>query len=139
MNKYNITFDGYWRDINKNSLPSFGGIYFVYSCIYNKEPRTVTLKELLYIGKAINIHDRIANHERLDDFKKALKEDQELCYSCSSISPNDMDIVENALIFMQKPTLNDQLKDGFYHPDSEFSIEGKCALLKMQDFSITNK
>ena len=139
MEKYNVTFKGYRRDVNKAGLPSYGGVYFVYCCIYNEIPRTVTLNKLIYIGKAINIHDRINNHDRYDDFKNQLEQGEQLCYSYSSISPNDMDVVENALIFMQKPILNDDLKDSFNYPDSEFSIEGACALLKMTNFSITSK
>jgi len=139
MEKYNITFKGYWRDVNKDGLPSYGGVYLVYCCTYNKEQNTVTLNKLIYIGKAINIHDRIANHDRYEDFKRQLDVGQELCYSCSSVSSNDLDLVENALIFMQQPDLNDKLKEGFYYPDSRFSVDGDCVLLKMTEFSITTK
>ena len=139
MGKYNITFKGYRRDKNKDGLPMFGGVYLVYCCTYNKEPHTVTLHKLIYIGKAINIHDRIVNHDRYEDFKKQLGEGEELCYSYSSISPNDMDVVENALIFMQKPVLNETLKDSFNYPDSQFNIEGACTLLKHTNFTITTK
>ena len=137
MDKYNVTFKGYRRDVNKDGLPTYGGVYMVYCCKYNKEQRTVTLNKLIYIGKAINIHDRINNHDRYEDFKKQLAKEEQLCYSYSSVSPNDMDVVENALIFMQKPELNDNLKDSFNYGDSEFNIEGACALLKMKNFSIT--
>ncbi len=139
MEKYNVTFKGYRRDVNKGGLPSYGGVYMVYCCKYNEKQQTVTLNKLIYIGKAINIHDRINNHDRYDDFKQQLGEDEQLCYSYSSVSPNDMDVVENGLIYMQKPELNDNLKDSFNYGDSEFNIEGACALLKMNDFSITTK
>lgn len=139
MNTYNVTFKGYRRDVFKSGLPSYGGVYMVYCCVFNKDSDTVTLKKLIYIGKAINIHDRINNHDRYEDFKKQLEAGQQLCYSYSSVSPNDMDVVENALIFMQKPDLNDSLKDSFNYADSQFNIEGACALLKMKEFSITKK
>lgn len=139
MNTYNVTFKGYRRDLYKKGLPSYGGVYMVYCCVFNKDSDTVTLKKLIYIGKAINIHDRINNHERFEDFKKQLEKGQQLCYSYSSVSPNDMDVVENALIFMQKPELNENLKDSFNYTDSQFNIEGACALLKMKEFSITTK
>lgn len=137
MDKYNVTFKGYRRDVNKGGLPSYGGVYMVYCCKYNEEQQTVTLNKLIYIGKAINIHDRINNHDRYEDFKKQLSEGEQLCYSYSSVSPKDMDVVENALIYLQKPVLNDNLKDTFNYGDSEFNIEGACALLKMRNFSIT--
>lgn len=139
MNTYNVTFKGYRRDVNKGGLPSYGGIYMVYCCVFNKDSDTVTLKKLIYIGKAINIHDRINNHDRYEDFKKQLGKGEQLCYSYSSVSPNDMDVVENALIFMQKPDLNESLTDSFNYTDSQFNIEGACALLKMKEFSITTK
>lgn len=138
MDKYNVTFKGYRRDVNKDGLPSYGGIYMVYCCKYNENEQTVTLKWLIYIGKAINLHDRICNHNRYEDFNRQLQQGEQLCYSYASVSPNEVDVVENGLIFMQKPNLNDDLKDSFNYPDSEFSIEGACALLRMRNFTITN-
>lgn len=138
MAKYNVTFKGYRRDVNKTGLPTYGGIYLVYCCTYNEHSQTVSLRDLIYIGQAINIHDRICNHDRYADFRRQLKQGEQLCYSYASVSPNDMDVVENALIFMQKPALNEDLKNHFNYPNSEFSIEGACALLRMRNFSITN-
>ena len=138
MDKYNVTFKGYRRDVNKDGLPSYGGIYMVYCCKYNENEQTVTLKRLIYIGKAINLHDRICNHNRYEDFNRQLQQGEQLCYSYASVSPNEVNVVENGLIFMQKPNLNDDLKESFNYPDSEFSIEGACALLRMRDFTITN-
>lgn len=52
MKKINLDFDGYWREINKNSIPSKSGVYCVYSCVYNSSNKTVSLKKLLYIGES---------------------------------------------------------------------------------------
>lgn len=131
-----MTFKGYRRDVNKDGLPSYGGIYMVYCCTFNVIEQTVTLRELIYIGKAINIHDRVCNHNRYEDFKSQLHQGEQLCYSYASVSPNEVDAVENGLVFMQKPDLNDDLKDNYSFPDSEFSIEGACSLLKMRHFTI---
>lgn len=138
MDKYNVTFKGYRRDVNKSGLPSYAGIYMVYCCKFNENEQTVTLRKLIYIGKAINIHDRVCNHNRYEDFKRQLLQGEQLCYSYASVSPNEVDAVENGLIFMQKPELNDDLTDRYSYPDSEFSIEGACSLLKMKNFTITN-
>ncbi len=138
MDKYNVTFKGYRRDVNKSGLPSYGGIYMVYCCKFNDNEQTVTLRKLIYIGKAINIHDRVCNHNRYEDFKRQLLQGEQLCYSYASVSPNEVDAVENGLIFMQKPELNEDLTDRYNYPDSEFSIEGACSLLKMKNFTITN-
>ena len=64
MNIYTITFKGYRLDDKKDSLPSYGGIYFVYCCIYNDRDDTVSLKRLIYIGQNVNLHDRICGHDR---------------------------------------------------------------------------
>lgn len=138
MDKYNVTFKGYRRDVNKSGLPSYGGIYMVYCCKFNENEQTVTLRKLIYIGKAINIHDRVCNHNRYEDFKRQLLQGEQLCYSYASVSPNEVDAVENGLIFMQKPELNEDLTDRYNYPDSEFCIEGACSLLKMKNFTITN-
>ena len=137
MNTYNVTFKGYWLDENKDTLPTYGGVYLVYCCTYDKEKDRVALKRLIYIGQADNLHDRICTHDRYEDFKRQLHDRECLCYSYASVSPDDKDIIENALIYMQKPPLNDKLKDSFDHTDSQFSIEGRCALLHMKSFRIT--
>lgn len=140
MEKYNITFKGYRRDVNKRGLPSYGGIYMVYCCTFNEKDKTVTLRKLIYIGQAINIRDRICNHDKYNLFTEQLyDENEQLCYAYASVSQNDIDIVENGLIYMQKPDLNERMKDCFDYPDSEFHIDGSCALLKMKDFSITTE
>ena len=73
-----------------------------------------------------------------EDFMAELKGGETLCYSYASVAPKDMNIVENALIFMQKPKLNNDLKDSFNYPNSQFDFEGRCALLKETHFSITS-
>jgi len=139
MESYNITFKGYRLDENKNTLPTYGGVYLVYCCTYNKEKDTVSLKKLIYIGQAVNLHDRICNHDRYEDFTGQLNEDEKLCYSYAAVPPDDKSIIENGLIYMQKPPLNDDLTGVFNYGDSQFIIDGACALLKMKNFSITDR
>lgn len=139
MKLYNILFNGYIREENKEYIPSFGGIYIVYRCVFNKKEKKISLKELIYIGRAVNINNRISKHERRADFLKTLSDGEELCYSYSSIAPGDIDIIENALIFMQKPRLNDELKNEFNYSEAAFHIEGRCGLLEKTDFEITLK
>jgi excinuclease UvrABC nuclease subunit len=136
METYNVIFQGYIRDENKDSLPSYSGIYMVYRCTYDSENKTVSLKELIYIGQAENIHDRINNHDKYNDFKGALQTDEQICYSYAEVSKDDLDVVENALVFAQKPKLNDLLKDSFKYKPAQFSIEGRTALLTYTKFQI---
>ena len=67
---YSLNFKGYWREKNKEGVPSRSGIYLVYRCVYEKESNTVGLREIIYIGQAVNVRERIANHDRLGDFEK---------------------------------------------------------------------
>lgn len=136
MKYFNIYFKGYRRDVNKTTLPEYSGVYCVYRCIHN-EDGTVTLKNLMYIGKAKNINIRLNNHEKYELFKKQLIGKEELCYTYAEIPINDLDEVENGLIFMQKPPLNDRLRDDYNYEDATFEIEGKTALLVYTKFEIS--
>lgn len=136
MKKYNILFRGYRRDCNKAGLPTYSGIYIVYRCTFNKEKQTVSLKELLYIGQAQNIQERISKHDKHQEFIDAAKNGEQICYSYAEVDKQDLDIVENALIFAQKPRLNDELKDTYNYESAHFNVEGQCALLDYTDFSI---
>lgn len=137
IKSYSLNFNGYWREINKNGIPSKTGIYLVYRCVYDAKNNTVGLKDIIYIGQAENIHDRIANHERLEDFKSQLIKGEELCYSVAEVSASDLDVVENALIFAQKPVLNEQLKDTFNYGAVTVKVDGRCACMKYTDFKIS--
>lgn len=136
MDTYQVFFRGYRRQENIGTLPSYSGIYMVYTCSYNEKTQTVLLMKLIYIGQAQNINERINNHEKKEEFEKELSDGQQLCYSYAEIEESDLNIVENALIFAQKPPLNTQYTRSFNYPASHFIIEGKCALLNKTNFSI---
>ena len=137
IKSYSLNFNGYWREINKDKVPCKSGIYLVYRCVYNDKSNTVGLKDIIYIGQAENIHNRIANHNRFSDFNTQLQRGEELCYSVAEVSKSDLDVVENALIFAQKPVLNDQLKDSFNYGAVTVKVDGRCACMKYTDFTIS--
>lgn len=135
MKKYNINFNGYWIEKKTSGIPTTSGIYLVYRCVYAEG--SVKLKEILYIGQSQNLHDRINNHDKKDLFKQECKEGETVCYSIAEMSSGDLDIVENALIFAQKPRLNNDCKDHFkFDVPVSFIVEGRCKLLKFQNFKI---
>ena len=103
MKRYNINFKGYRRDCNKATLPHYSGIYMVYRCTYDSTTRKVTLKEIIYIGQAKDLCERLDKHEKYPLFLKACELGEEICYAYANISMDDLDIVENALVFAQKP------------------------------------
>ena len=88
MEKYNILFRGYRRDCNRAGLPTYSGIYIVYRCTFNQEKQTVSLKELLYIGQAQNIRDRISGHDKREEFFNAAKEGEQICHAVRRRFPN---------------------------------------------------
>lgn len=135
MKDYILNFDGYWRECNKNGLPTYPGIYLVYRSRYNPQNDTVSLVEIIYIGKTDNIHDRIIKHEKYDLFVSQLREHEELCYSCAEVV-EDIELVENALIFVQKPVLNDQGKDSYNYSRAHFVLDGCCTRMKYTNFNI---
>ena len=134
---YSLDFKGYWREINKAGVPHKPGIYLVYRCVYDSRNNTVGLKDIIYIGKAEDVHDRIANHEKIKHFNDQLQQGEELCYSFADAPVSDLDVVENALILAQKPILNDRLKDTFNYGKVSIKLDGRCACMKYTDFRIS--
>lgn len=118
-------FEGYWRDQNSSSLPIYSGVYIVQSCIYNKKEDTVSLKKLIYIGKADDVNDRINNHEKRNDWIKELKDGEELCYNCTNINTLENERVEAALINMNQPSVNKKYKNSFPFDRTTVNSSGK--------------
>ena len=138
MKTYTLNFNGYWREANKGGIPSVPGIYLVYRCIYNRIANTVSLLELVYIGQSDNVKRRINEHSDTNDLGACLRQGEELCYSVAEIRIQDLGLVENALIFAQKPRMNAIGKKSYNYPDASFNIGGRCALLRYTSFNITN-
>lgn len=136
MKKYTVTFMGYRRDSNARTLPTSSGIYMIYRCVYNQESNTVDLKELFYIGQAFDLNDEINHHVRREEFLAQAQEGEQICYAYARVDKSELDIIENALIFAQKPRLNTNFKDSYNHENAQFQIEGKCAKLNYTNFSI---
>lgn len=133
---FNINFKGYWRDENKNGIPTTSGIYIVYHCTYIPETDTVRLNNIIYIGQAENLNERIRTHDKRADFIRECRGTENLCYSVAEVSAAELDMVENALIYAQKPSLNERFKDMYRYSQAEFHLEGRCALMKHKDFTI---
>ena len=127
---YSLDFDGYWRAPNKSGLPANSGIYCVYACVHNVTGDTVTLRRLLYIGEAANVRDRVARHERWDDWIRELKAGEELCFNAALISPvADRERAEAAMIHHHKPPCNVEYVDAFPFGTTTVSTSGQNAKL----------
>lgn len=126
---YNQTFDGYWRYVNRGSMPQKAGVYCVYSGTYNQEAKTVSLNRLLYIGQATNIHDRLQSHECYEEWIAELKNNEIIIFSCTLLGESDLDRFEAAMIYKHKPPVNDLCVNYFRHDKTNVNLSDKIALL----------
>ena len=127
MKTISLEFDGYWREVNKGGIPAESGVYGVYACTYNKDQKTVSLRELVYVGESSDVNSRISNHERLSDWKKRLRAGETLCYSFAKVAGNDRLRAEAAVIFHHKPPCNVEYKHSFPFADTTITATGKHA------------
>jgi len=126
---FTIELDGYWREPNKSSIPSKSGVYCVYSCVYNANEKTVSIKKLIYIGESEDVNDRISDHEKLPDWKKHLKTGEVLCYSFGGVATISRTRCEAAMIFKQKPPENTEYVSSFPFDQTTMNLSGETALI----------
>ena len=126
---FDIELKGYWREPNIGGVPEESGVYCVYECTYNASEKTVSIHELIYIGEADNVRNRIETHEKKDDWKQHVRNGNELCFSFARFPSTDRNRGEAALIFHHKPPVNDEYKDSFPFDRTTISISGKTAKL----------
>lgn len=126
MKFFSNTVKGYY--LSPNDLTWSSGVYFVYRCTHNAASNNVTLLELIYIGEAGNIRDRVSNHECYDRWKDKLHYGEKLCWSqCEELS--DRKTLEAALIFRHKPVLNKEYIDRFSFQSASVTLSGTIDLL----------
>lgn len=127
MNTIRLEFNGFWGD--SSYLPQTSGVYCVYRGIPNPETKTISLKELLYIGQTNNIRARITNHERLATWKSKLLPGQTLRFSYCEIELPNREYTEAALIYKHKPSLNTEYVYSFPFDDIRIRITGDTGFL----------
>lgn len=124
----NLEFGGYWREVNMKYVPNESGIYLVYVCRNNKETNKLTLDELIYIGEAEKVNDRISEHEKWKEWRKKVPKGSEICFSFAEIT-TDRERAECALIFYHKPDCNEECKESFPYEETTVISKGRCALV----------
>ena len=134
MKTINLEFNGYWRHISRSGIPKQAGVYCVYQGTYDASTDKVSLKKLLYIGKATNANNRLENHERMNDWRKHLKFGEELMYSFAPISV-ECERAEAGIIFHHKPEENTDNVDSFPYQTTRLILSGLITLLD-SDFTI---
>ncbi len=108
---------GFYLDRDKATLPEVPGIYVVYKCDYDSFHDRVDVKEPLYIGESENIRarhngtpDHPTKHEHCEDFVRAAGGEGHICYGIVSMpefSAEDRKMIQDAMIFIEKPPLNE--------------------------------
>jgi hypothetical protein len=109
---YSLKFHGYWREPNIEGIPGDAGVYCVYACTHTQEKK-ISIRTLIYIGEAEDAHDRIEYHEKWGNWRKHLRQNEEICFNFAPTQPTDRARVEAALIFHHKPPENSEYKDTF--------------------------
>lgn len=137
VHDYTLDFRGYWLDGQEASLPAESGIYCVYASTYNKATDTVTLREVLYIGKSVNVRDRHVDHEGKPYWKSKLEKGEVLSYSFAPLAERSLTICELALIYKQQPKCNDLGKEAFLHETTHVVTKGRNACLP-KEFTVAH-
>lgn len=122
---YALEFDGYWIEPTIGSIPDKSGIYCVFSCVYNQAEKKVSLKKLIYIGESSDVKSRLANHEKLDDWKSHVNQGEVLCFSFAPAPSASRVRCEAAMIFKHEPPVNTEYTEAFPHDKTTISITGK--------------
>ncbi|MQY83439.1 GIY-YIG nuclease family protein [archaeon] len=126
-----LSFDGYYRDVNRDSISNESGVYLVYRCVYNKDVKpkpTVTLKQLIYIGESETVKDRIGEeHEKREKWEEKLETGEVLCFSFAAANKVNRERAEAALVYKKKPICNDQGKNSFNYESTTVKSSGACA------------
>ena len=130
-----LEFGGYKLEGGIPRLPTQSGIYCIYSCLFNKEADTVSLKKLLYIGESQDVNDRIKNHEKWKKWESKLSGNQEICISYALVSSSKRLRAEAALIYNHKPPVNTEYIDSFPFDDTYITTSGKNEFLE-EDFTV---
>lgn len=132
MRKFYLNFEGFWEKLGIVNMSEDNGIYFVYRATITPD-NEVDLKELVYIGKSDQeggIRARLSTHEKMPDFEKQARRGEVIVFSCAPTSTLALARVENALIYTQKPILNDKGTKSFNYPDTEVILSGDYALIQ---------
>ncbi len=124
-----LDFDGYWREVNKKFLPDQSGIYCVYASTFNSEKKTVSVRKLIYIGESADVCQRLATHNKLEDWKKHLTSGETLCYAVAKIPPASRVRVEAALINKLTPPENSEYTGEFPYNKTTVNSAGRCLYL----------
>lgn len=129
MQTYKIHIEGYWRDKNKQGVPGYSGIYFVYTSRYNDTNDTLSLIKLLYVGENENVRDGITQNISFAYWRSFLANGEELCFSVAEMASAGRTAVRAAIVHELKPPANTEFKDSPWQTGFEVLLTGRTRLL----------
>ena len=105
-------------------------IYVFRDTINSSTPGFWNIKKILYIGISLKAEERLnSSHNKIQEAKKMLADGHFLTFTYHKFNGNTTETtiraIENALIYANKPPLNDQNKD-VYHSEKYGNIEIFC-------------
>jgi len=125
-----VHINGYWREEDTSIILTHPGVFFVYESKYNPDENTVDLLNLIYIGEAQNIRERIRTHEKFSLWKNFIKPDNELCFATGNVEEYFRERAKTAYIFGNNPIANNGRFTQFPFDTTTLISTGKTALLK---------
>jgi len=132
--KFILKSKGYYSLKIPQIIDEVPGIYCIFDCNCDSTAKC-TPRSLLYIGKADNIQQRIANHERKSDWDKACKSGRP-CLALAVIKDKtEREICEAAMIFKHKPRLNEKYATECPYHEITIQITG-CTECLCTHFSV---
>ncbi len=129
---YDLNFKGYCREVNWKGSPAISGVYCVYACRFDARAKSVSIRQLLYIGESDGIARRVPEHpkKRRDVWARRLRSGEELCVSRAKFESADRERVEAALIYRHKPPCNDEYVNCFPFDETTVATIGDTAKLR---------
>lgn len=136
MKVFNLSMEGYWRDINRIMIPEFSGVLFVYESYYDSIKKTVELKQLIFVDEGENIRAKIMTHPNYERWRSVLNVNNELCFSVCYVAKEDRVRVAQAIIFRHQLVGNNKYQGNFPYDETVIAIGGKTNSLIENDFSV---
>lgn len=132
---FRVTINGYWDITNKEELPEYPGVYFVYETKPDAERKIFLFGRLIYIGEADNVRKIILSHEKFVAWLQTVRFGNEICFAAGKTEPLYSERIMAAYIFRHKPYLNDKYKFTFPFMPTRLVSRGKTKLLNT-DFTL---
>lgn len=98
----------------------------------------MSIRELIYVGESLDVHERLASHERVRDWEKRLRYGETLCYSVAEVGSGDRVRAEATVIYRHKPPCNTECTNRFPFENTVIKTSGMNKFLDTE-FTVFTK